>query len=143
MSKRDNQPTVYNQVCFHTVSVLKYVLITVFAFFYILAPYYVSSGFADNNTQTISRIPNAQSNSSSKSDLNFYHFPVTGANTANFIKEDSKDDETQLFWVYFSGDKFLESFLQLLYVSIQDSVQNRQQIPLFVLYHSWKSFLLS
>lgn len=143
MSKRGNQSTVYNQVCFHTDAVLKHVLFTVFAFFYILAPYYVPSVPPADQVLTNRSISVDHHDSSSKSVVNAFHSSIEGTAAVNFIKEDSKDDESRLFWVDSSGFKFLESCIDLLYVPIRDLIQSRHPVPLFVLYHTWKSFLLS
>lgn len=143
MSKRGNQSTVYKQVCLHTRAVLKYVLFTVFALFYILAPYYVPSLPPANQVWTSRSLSSDVNDSSSKSVVNPYHSSIAGSAAVNFIKEDSKDDESRLFWVDSYGFKFLESCIDLLYIPIKDLIQSRHPIPLFVLYHTWKSFLLS
>lgn len=143
MFNRSNQVTKYKQGHILLGVLLKYALLAAFALFYTLAPYYVPSGFSGDAPSASSSIPKDLSGSSSKADFSSYHFPVADSGTVNFIKEDSKDDENRLFWVYISGFKFLESCIDLLYVPIQDLIQSRHPVPLFVLYHSWKSFFLS
>lgn len=143
MFNRSNQLITNKQVHLLPGTLLKYALFAVFALFYILAPYYVPSGSYDDTTWTNSSISNNQTDSSSKTVFSSFHFPVAGSNTVSFIKEDRTDDEIRLCWVYFSGFKYLESCLRLLYEPIQDLIQSRHPVPLFVLYHSWKSFLLS
>lgn len=143
MFKGSNQVTKYKRGQILLGALLKYALLAAFALFYTLAPYYVPTGFSEDTRSANSSIPKDLSRSSSKTVFSSYHFPAADSGTVNFIKEDSKDDESRLFWVYFSGFKFLESCIDLLYVPIQDLIQSRHAVPLFVLYHSWKSFLLS
>lgn len=143
MSKRDYKSTIIKQFCLHTGAVLKYVLLAVFALFYILAPYYVPTESPGDQLWTANSLFGDHHDSASKSVVNSYHDSITGAAAVNFIKEDSKDDESRLFWVDSSGFKFLESCIDLLYVPIRNLIQSRHPIPLFVLYHTWKSFLLS
>ncbi len=143
MSNRSNNSTIYKQVCLHTGAVLKYVLFMVFALFYILAPYYVPVGPSGDQVWTNSSISNDHTDSSSKSVVNPYHSSISGATAVNFIKEDSKDDEGRLFWVDSYKFKFFESCIRLIYIPIEDLIEGRHPVPLFVLYHSWKSFPLS
>lgn len=143
MSNRGYQSTVFKQVCLHTGAVLRYVLLATFALFYILAPYYVPTESPDDQLWANSSLSGDHHDSSSKSIVSSYHSFIEGTAAVNFIKEDSKDDESRLFWVDSSGFKFLESCIDLLYVPIRDLIQSRHPIPLFVLYHTWKSFLLS
>lgn len=143
MSNRGNQSIIYKQVCLHAGSMLKYALFTAFALFYILAPYYVPAGSPDDQAWTTRSLSGNHTDSSSKSVLNPYHDSIAGTAAVNFIKEDSKDDEGRLFWVDSYGFKFLGSCIDLLYIPIKDLIQGRHPVPLFVLYHSWKSFLLS
>lgn len=143
MSNRSGQSILYKQVCLHAGSMLKYALFTVFALFYILAPYYVPAVPANDQVWTSRSLSGNHTDSSSKSVLNSYHDSIAGTAAVNFIKEDSKDNESRLFWEDSYGYKFFESCIDLLYISIRDLIQSRHSIPLFVLYHSWKSFLLS
>ena len=139
----DRQIILYKRIRTLLGKLLKYAFFCIFSLFYVLAPYYVPTYSVDDANWTYSSISKDQSHSTSKAAFNSYDFLLAGSNTVNFIKEDTKDDEFRLFWVHFSGFKFLESCIQLLYVSIQHLTHSRHPVPLFVLYHSWKSFLLS
>lgn len=60
-------------------------------------------------------------------------------------REDNFDDDwNQLIWKHSSASTFnVSSSVKSHFFRISQSLQKRSTVPLFILYHSWKSFLLN
>jgi hypothetical protein len=128
---------VYSQFHLSLGTKMKYGIITFLALFFFFAQ--TSLNKADYNRC----LPIASVQHTDFSSNTFYtpsHLPFETAHK-DWLNEDKEEDENKLYWTCSFDPGFSKSFRSDLFLTVLNFNHKQAKVPLFILYHTWRTFL--
>ena len=68
------------------------------------------------------------------------HLPFETAHK-EWLNEDKEEDENKLYWTCSFDPGFSKSFRSDAFLSVSNLNHKQAKVPLFILYHAWRTFL--
>jgi len=68
------------------------------------------------------------------------HLPFESA-YKDWLNEDKEEDENKLYWICSFAPRFSKSFRSDSFLSVLNLTHKLAKVPLFILYHAWRTFL--
>lgn len=69
-----------------------------------------------------------------------FHLPFETAHK-DWLNEDKEEDENKLYWTCSFDPGFSKSFRSDSFLSVLNLNHKQAKVPLFILYHAWRTFL--
>ena len=137
MSTRSKNLKVYSHFHLTLGTNLKYGIIAILAFFY----FFVQTSDTRASENRFFHIPSVnQSDFSSNSIHTPSHLPFETVHK-DWLNEDKEEDENKLYWTFSFEPGFNKSFRSDSFLSVLNLNHKQAKVPLFILYHAWRTFL--
>jgi len=130
----------YSQFGLSLGTKLNYGIIAFFALFYFFGQTTILANTTSKENRGKQQISILHSDISSTSVLSSSHLPFETA-PKDWLNEDKEEDENKLYWTCSYEFRFCTSISSGVFLPVIKSIYNQSKVPLFILYHSWRTFL--
>jgi hypothetical protein len=121
-------------------SKLNYSILVFLALFYFFGETNILAGTSSRSNRVEQSAPNINIKALSNTYHYAVHLPFETAHK-DWLNEDKEEDENKLYWTCSFKPAFSKSFRSDSFLSVLNLNLKQAKVPLFILYHAWRTFL--
>jgi len=121
-------------------SKLNHSILAFLALFYFFGQTNILAATSSGSNRIEQRAPSINVQALSNTDQYAIHLPFE-TEQKDWLNEYKEEDESKLYWTCSFEPAFIKSFISDSFLSISNLNFKQAKVPLFILYHAWRTFL--